>query len=181
VFSLPRCASRYLLLAAALQTLTGYSGLDASQLILAGTHTHAGPRRYFGNPLYDTVVSLDCGFDLKVAGFLAERIAQSVNQAAQSAVPARLGIATALVWYVSRNRAYPAFRENAEAAIWNIGGPAQGAPPDPPRSPILRIDPRVFCFAAVSEDTSPKLLGAFATFFCHATALGLGNNEYDPD
>lgn len=175
------CASRFLLHTAALLTLTGHSGLDASQLILAGTHTHAGPGRYFGNPLYDTVVSLDCGFDLKVAGFLAERIAQSVNQAAQSAVPARLGIASAPVWYVSRNRAYPAFRENAEATTWNIDGPGQGAPPDLPEVSHFAIDPRVFCLAAVSDDTHPKLLGAFATFSCHATALGLENNEYDPD
>jgi hypothetical protein len=35
------CASRYLLHQAAAYTLTGFSKIDASQLILAGTHTHA--------------------------------------------------------------------------------------------------------------------------------------------
>jgi hypothetical protein len=175
------CASLYLLHTAALQTLTGYSGLAASQLILAGTHTHAGPGRYFGNHLYDTVVSLDCGFDRKVADFLAGRIAHCVNQAAQSAVPARLGIASAPVWYVSRNRARPAFLENPEAASWNLDGPGQGAPPDLPDASHFAIDPRVFCLAAVSADANAKLLGAFGTFSCHATALGLNNNQYDPD
>ncbi len=175
------CASRYLLHAVAKQTLTGASGLAASQLILAGTHTHAGPGRYFGNNLYDTVVSKDCGFDQEVAYFLAGCIAQCVNQAAQSAVPARLGIASSPVWYVSRNRARPAFLENPEAASWNLDGPGQGAPPDLPDVSHFAIDPRVFCLAAVSADANAKLLGAFATFSCHATALGLKNDQYDPD
>jgi hypothetical protein len=42
------------------------------------------------------------------------------------------------------------------------------------------IDPRVFCLAAVSDATN-ELLGAFATFSCHATALGEKNQLYDPD
>jgi neutral ceramidase len=175
------CASRYLLYKAALYTSTGPSGIDAAHLLLAGTHTHAGPGRYFGNTLYDTIVSNDLtGFDAAVADGLAERIAQCVNQAAQSAVPARLGVASSSVWGVSRNRAYPAFLENKEASSWNVNGPGQGAPEDLPNVSHYAIDPRVFCLAAVAEDTN-MLLGAFATFSCHATALGPDNDQYDPD
>jgi hypothetical protein len=79
------------------------AGIDASQLILAGTHTHAGPGNYFGNTLYDTIVSNDLsGFHKKTADALAAGIAKCVNQAAEAAVPARLGVASAPVWYVSR-------------------------------------------------------------------------------
>jgi neutral ceramidase len=175
------CASRYLLHQAAAYTSTGAAGIGAPQLILAGTHTHAGPGNYFGNTLYDTIVSSDLsGFHKKTADALAARIAQCVNQAAQSAVPARLGVASAPVWYVSRNRAHPAFLENKEAATWNSEGPGQGAPADLPDVSHFAIDPRVFCLAAVSEATN-TLLGAFATFSCHATALGEENEDIDPD
>ena len=175
------CASRYLLHQAAADTLRGAAGIGAPQLILAGTHTHAGPANYFGNTLYDTIVSSDLsGFHKKTADALAADIAKCVNLAAQSAVPARLGVASAPVWGVSRNRAYPAFLENKEAATWNVDGPGQGAPVGLPNVSHFAIDPRVFCIAAVSEATS-TLLGAFATFSCHATALGEKNEEIDPD
>jgi hypothetical protein len=91
-----------------------------------------------------------------------------------------VGVASAPVWYVSRNRAHPAFLENKEAATWNVDGPGQGAPADLPDVSHFAIDPRVFCLAAVSEATN-TLLGAFATFSCHATALGEKNQEIDPD
>ena len=81
------CASRYLLHRAAADTSTGAAGIGAPQLILAGTHTHAGPGNYFGNTLYDTIVSSDLsGFHQKNADALAVAIAECVNQAAQSAV-----------------------------------------------------------------------------------------------
>jgi hypothetical protein len=103
-----------------------------------------------------------------------------VNQAAESAVPARLGVGVAPVWGVSRNRGYPAFLENPEANSWNIDGPGKGAPTGLPDLSHYAIDPRVICLAAVSSDTN-ELLGAFATFSCHASALGIDNDQYDPD
>jgi len=173
------CGSRYLLHKAAVGT--SVSGIDASNLILAGTHTHAGPGRYFGNTLYDTIVQNDLsGFDETLANGLAEGIAECVKQAAKSAVCARVGVATSSAWGISRNRAYPAFLENKEASSWNVDGPGRGAPKNLPNVSHYAIDPRVFCLAAVSEDTN-MLLGAFATFSCHATALGPDNEEYDPD
>ncbi len=175
------CASRYLLHKAASYTSIGPSGIDAPHLILAGTHTHAGPGRYFGNTLYDTIVTSDLGgFYPSVADRLAELIGQCVNQAAQSAVPGQLGTASSSVWGISRNRAYPAFLENPEAASWNIDGPGQDSPEHLPDASHFAIDPRVFCLAAVSADTN-TLLGAFTTFSCHATALGPENDMYDPD
>jgi neutral ceramidase len=175
------CASRYLLYTTAADPKCREVGIGAPQLILAGTHTHAGPGNYFGNRLYDFIVSSDpSGFKKKIADDLAAGIALCVNRAANSAVPARLGVASAPVWRVSRNRAHPAFLENKEAATWNIDGPGQGAPPDLPDVSHLAIDPRVFCIAAVSEAAN-TLLGAFATFSCHATALGENNNKYDSD
>ena len=175
------CASRYLLHQVAAYTATGPSQIGASQLILAGTHTHAGPGNYFGNTLYDTIVSNDVsGFHQRTADAIALGIAQCVNQAAESAVPAQLGVASAPVWSVSRNRAYAAFLENKEAATWNVDGPGQGAPLGLPDVSHFAIDPRVFCLAAVSTATN-TLLGAFATFSCHATALGEENELIDPD
>src|SRR5579872_5687701 len=79
------CASRYLLHKAAVDTASGAAGIGAAQLILAGTHTHAGPGNYFGNTLYDTIVSSDLsGFHQKTADALALGIAKCVNQAALS-------------------------------------------------------------------------------------------------
>jgi Neutral/alkaline non-lysosomal ceramidase, N-terminal len=173
-------ASRYLLYKTASMTSTGSSGIDHANLILAGTHTHAGPGRYFGNTLYDAIVQSQSGFYPPVADRLAELIGQCVNQAATSAVPARLGVWNFYSVGVSRNRSYPAFLENPEAASWNIEGPGQGAPTGLPDLSHYAIDPRIICLAAGSADTD-ELLGAFATFSCHATALGMDNDMYDPD
>jgi hypothetical protein len=122
-------ASRYLLYKTASMTSTGSSGIDHANLILAGTHTHAGPGRYFGNTLYDAIVQSQSGFYPPVADRLAELIGQCVNQAATSAVPARLGVGISTLWASLAIAAIPPFLK--------IQKPLPGISRAPGRAPLL--------------------------------------------
>jgi len=172
-------ASRYLLERAASYTAP-VSGIAVDRLILAGTHTHTGPGQFYGNSLYDTFAQCEPGFDQALADWLAARLATAVNTAAQTAVPAQVGIAVRPLWGVSRNRSLLAFQPNHDAAQWHDpGGPGHGAPAGL-SAEQRAVDPRVTVLTATRQD-SGALLGVFATFGCHATSLGLGTEVYAPD
>ena len=64
--------------------LTLRSRIGADRLLLAGTHTHAGPGNFFGVPGIDGFASTRSGFDARLTGFVVERIARAVNAAADS-------------------------------------------------------------------------------------------------
>jgi neutral ceramidase len=172
-------ASRYVLEQTAAQTAAA-SGVSVDRLIVAGTHTHTGPGQFFGNSLYDTFAQCQPGFDQGLADWLAARLAQAVNNAARTAVPAHLGMAVRPLWGVSRNRSLPAFANNHDAAQWqDPGWPGHGAPAGL-SAEEQAIDPRLTVLAAVRQD-SGALLGAFAMFGCHTTSLGPGTEVYAPD
>jgi neutral ceramidase len=171
--------SRYLLERTASST-AALSGISVDRLILAGTHTHTAPGHFYGNDLYDAFAQCQPGFDLGLADWLAGRIAQAVNQAAATAVPAQVAVTVRALWGIARNRSLPAFQRNRDAARWHDAGwPGHGAPAG--LSAMQRaVDPRVTVLTAVRRDTG-HLLGVFATFGCHTTTLGSETDVYAPD
>lgn len=172
-------ATRYLLERAA-ERLAGTAGVGPSRLVLVGTHTHTGPGWTFGNGLYDQFAQVEAGFDRGLADWLAGRIAQAVEDAARARRPARLAVRSAPAWGFSRNRSWPAFLRNPEAARWDSAGlPGAGAPDH--LCPEQRsIDPRVTTISLFdAADGAP--LAAFAAFGCHATTRGPHWPYYDPD
>ena len=66
--------------------------LGADRIILMATHTHAGPAHYFGARQYGGTFSTRApGFDPRVLGFLADRIAAAVRTAYEQRAPAKVG------------------------------------------------------------------------------------------
>ncbi|MBX3458596.1 MAG: neutral/alkaline non-lysosomal ceramidase N-terminal domain-containing protein [Planctomycetes bacterium] len=162
-------ASRYLLAKVAQKT-RATCGLSVDCIVLAGTHTHKAPGNYYGNPLYDALGQNSIGFDQEYADWLAERIASCIDAAVINARPASVGYAAAPLWGVSRNRSFPAFLKNLGCT--KAKGPTAAAPPWLPQQidPHTAIDPRVRVVAAY-EAGSENLIGALATFGCHATTI----------
>jgi neutral ceramidase len=175
-------ASRYLLERAAALTRKGASGLDVHQIVLMGTHTHTAPGGFYGNSLYDSVASSLPGFRRKLTDELAQAIADAVEEAWQSARPARICLRTERLWGASRNRSLPPFLDNPQAARWNTDPALPGYREDTsqPLSPQqLAIDPRIVILSA--HDAGGARIGTFATFGCHNTALGVDQKYYAPD
>jgi len=166
--------SRYLLERTAARTAATV-GIGVDRLILAGTHTHTAPGNFFGAGLFDQMAQKGLGFDAALADWLAERIADAVTLAAARLRPARVAVREGRLWGTSRNRSQEAFRHNP--LRWNAAGmPGEGAPAG---GAAASIDPRLRVLAAVGTDGVP--IGVFATFGCHATAVGAGEDRYCPD
>lgn len=171
-------ASRWLLERAAAQTAA--AGIDASCLILAGTHSHTAPGQFYGCSLYDTLAAPEVGFDEELANWWASRIAVAVKAAVKSARPAKIGFATETVWGLSRNRSLPAFERNAEASRWARKGMPGHSPPKGLSSSQRAVDPRLRVMSFV-DAKSKKIFGVFASFACHATALGPSASVFSAD
>ena len=155
--------------------------LDSHQIILAGTHTHTAPGHFFGNRVYDCHATNDAlrGFDEKLADSMAERIADAIMEAASKAIPARISFPEPeILWGITRNRSLEAFLQNEEASNWNEPGMPGHCTLDLTASQRA-IDPRLRVISA--WDADDKLLGAFATFGAHNTAIGYKRPFYDPD
>lgn len=132
-------------------------------LILSGTHTHTAPGRFFGNRFYDLLAQKSlCGFNPRWTKFAAERIANACRTAYEQRRPGRVGVHETLLWGECRNRSYEAYAANP---------PPSGEPAPPPDLPAeyKAIDPRVTVLTALVDQ---ELVGSFAWFGCHPTALG---------
>ncbi|HEU0053093.1 MAG TPA: neutral/alkaline non-lysosomal ceramidase N-terminal domain-containing protein, partial [Longimicrobium sp.] len=152
--------------------------IGADRLLLAGTHTHAGPGNFFAVPGPDTHGSTRSGFDDRLAAFLVDRIASAVQLAADSLRPARAAWAVDSVWGRTRLRSDTAFRSNRP--IWRSSFP----PPDGLTDAQRGVDPawrmlRVDTWDAAAGRLVPR--GAFSVFAIHGTAIPGANELFDPD
>lgn len=167
-------ASRYLLEVVASKTVKS-CGLSVDRLVLAGTHTHKAPGNFFGNTLYDGFAQASPGFDQNYADWLASRIATCIDAAVEGAKPALVGFGCTRLWGYAWNRSLPAFLANAGGitAWMGPGCPGHGASqfvPHAENSPFAAVDPRVRTLATFDTERG-KLIGALATFGCHATTV----------
>ncbi len=153
-------------------------GFDEDAIFIAGTHTHTAPGHFYGNTFYDFFAQAPAnnalnGFQSHFADGVALSIVKAMTAARSRARPAKMGVAEHKLWGASRNRSLTAFENNsfADAENWNrAGGPAD-SPPDALTPQQTAVDPRVRTIVAVDKANN-AVIASFATFGCHATALG---------
>lgn len=152
------------------------TGLGPDRLVLAATHTHAGPSHHLGHPAYDALGSSVSGFDSRMVDFLADRIARAVLRADSSLGDARVAWGTRAVWDLTRNRSPDAFDRNDP--VWRgrfrkpLGSLASGKVDS--TLAVLRVDIR-----DAGGDFQPA--GALTVFAIHGTGIPSANQLYDSD
>jgi neutral ceramidase len=153
------------------------TGLGADRLILAATHTHAGPGHYFGHPSYDEFGTSVAGYDPAMVAFLADRIARAVVDADTTRTEARAAWGKRALWELTANRSFEPFKRNA--AEWRnrfpkpLGSTASGHVDS--TLAVLRIDVRDAATGAF------RPAGAFSVFAMHGTGNPSANQLFDGD
>jgi neutral ceramidase len=153
------------------------TGIGADRLVIAATHTHAGPGHHFGHPSYDEFGTSVSGFDPGMVAFLADRIARAVIEADTSRAEARAAWGTRAIWELTANRSTAPFERNARE--WRdrfpkpLGSTASGHVDS--TLAVLRIDVR----DAASGTFRPA--GAFTIFAIHGTGNPSANELIDGD
>ena len=153
------------------------TGLGADRILLAATHTHAGPGHFFEARAYNANGSSVEGFDPGVVEFLADRIAGAVREAAAGLREARAGWGEAAVWDVTRNRSLDAFELNP--VEWRTRFPPQldgeGEGHVDTTFAMLRVD----LLDPASGEFRPA--GALSVFAMHGTGNPMSNDLLDGD
>lgn len=88
-------------------------GFGPENLVLASTHTHAGPGGLFGEHFYNAQVGARGGYDPALVDLVASRVVLGVSEAIADLREARIGVAEGrLDERASSNRSREAWREN---------------------------------------------------------------------
>jgi neutral ceramidase len=174
--------------------------LGRRDIVIAGTHTHYAPGRFYGNAFYDAFAHQffdlkpfngvewegfdTVGFDAEQVAWLVDDLTRAIRAAIASAVPAKVGIATAQAWGAASNRSLPAHARNPEAdrGAWlatlaGLDGYASAKLAPEQRA----VDPRATVIAAFTDDPDATLIGSLATFAAHGTALGSTQSTFSAD
>ncbi len=152
-------------------------GVTLSTLVLAGTHTHTGPARIYGNSLYD-------GF---TGGFLAptpradawEPVVAAIEKAVRGALGKGRTACTVAplqgrVSEIATNRSRCAFPYKLDA--WTSKGwPGEGLEG---ADELRAVDGRLRGF--VFRDDAGKVCATYALVACHNTSMG-NQGVWDPD
>ncbi len=156
------------------------AGLPPSQVVLCGTHTHAGPGQRYGGFQYSLMAGPSPTDAWRSHRHLAALIARVTREAVGSLTPGGVALVRGVAADAASNRAVPAWRHYDDATVADFleRGPGSVLPPDAPRADRLR-DPRVSLLAVQSEDRS--LRGALGWFAVHGTALGPGFPTFGAD
>jgi neutral ceramidase len=156
-------------------------------LILAATHTHQSPGNFSSSPMYNEFASPVPGFDPDLFGFLASRIASSVEEACKNRREAQVFYSAGRMRRkaFARNRSFEAFLLDREArdilqenADLPVGEKVQGYPfPESYHAidPTLRV-------LRIREAVLPNRDIAIAAFVAvHATSLTHEAEVYNSD
>jgi neutral ceramidase len=152
-------------------------GIGVDRLVIAATHTHAGPGHFFEAAGYNDEGSSVAGYDPEMVDSLAARIARAVHAAATSLRPARVAWGSRAIWGQTRIRSLPAILRNIPLPT------APDAPAGLPQEYQL-VDPeltmlRVDLSDPVSGTFRPA--GAFSIFAMHGTGNAPSNDLLDSD
>src|SRR3989454_5623987 len=153
-------------------------GIGVDRLVIAVTHTHAGPGHYFEAAGYNDAGSSVLGYDPVMVDSLTARIARAVHAAVADLRPARVAWGSRAVWGETRIRSLPAILRNIPLPTAPTGAPA-GLPQEyelvDPELAMLRVDLR--------DPTSGAFrpAGAFSIFAMHGTGNAPSNDLLDPD
>jgi len=154
--------------------------VPTSRLLMAATHTHAGPAHYFDAPIYSGLASTRRpGFDPAMVDFLAERIARAIERAFSARSPVASRWVHTSAWQLTRNRSLEAFRANASMELWKPP-PALGLSEEE-----QAIDPSLHVLQLEAVDpTRKRMLGpaGWLVFFAmHPTGVGSRNRLFGAD
>ena len=153
-------------------------GIGVDRLVIAATHTHAGPGHYFEAAAYNDQGSSVVGFDPLMLDSLTARIARAVHAAVADLRAARVAWGSRAVWGYTRIRSLPAM-------LHNIPPPA--ARPDAPSTlfPEYRlVDPELAMLRVDQLDPATgryRPSGAFSIFAMHGTGNAPANDLLDAD
>lgn len=153
-------------------------GIGADRLVIAVTHTHAGPGHFFEAAGYNDQGSSVAGFDPVMVDSLTARVARAVHAAVADLRPARVAWGSRAVWGATRIRSLPAMLRNIPAPTAPAEAPT-GLPQEyglvDPELAMLRVDQR----DAASGAFRPA--GAFSIFAMHGTGNAPSNDLLDAD
>jgi neutral ceramidase len=144
------------------------SGLDASRVVLCGTHTHAGPPQRYGGLMYTLGACPSPRAPWPSTRRLAPLIRLAVGQAVSSLRPGGVTVVGRDVLGVASNRAVPAWEHYDDDARGRFLDRTP-VPADAPLADRLR-DPRVTVLVARSDDGT--IDAALAWYAVHGTSLG---------
>ncbi len=144
------------------------SGLDASRVVLCGTHTHEGPGQRYGGLMYTLLAGPSPRAPWASTRRLDPLVRSAVTRALEALAPGGVTVVRPVVDGVASNRAVPAwdhYDEATRAAFLDHSSTR----PDQPVPDRLR-DPRATVLVARSDDGSVD--AALAWYAVHGTALG---------
>ena len=153
-------------------------GIGVDRLVIAVTHTHAGPGHYFEAAGYNDAGSSVLGYDPVMVDSLTARIARAVHAAVADLRPARVAWGSRAVWGETRIRSLPAILRNI---------PLPTAPPDAPAGLPQEyglVDPELAMLRVDLRDPTSgafRPAGAFSIFAMHGTGNAPSNDLLDPD
>src|SRR2546425_5503656 len=153
-------------------------GIGADRLVIAVTHTHAGPGHFFEAAGYNDQGSSVAGFDPVMVDSLTARMARAVHAAAADLRPARVAWGSRAVWGETRIRSLPAILRNI---------PLPTAPPDAPAGLPQEyglVDPELAMLRVDLRDPTSgafRPAGGFSIFAMHGTGNAPSNDLLDPD
>lgn len=150
-------------------------GVDVGRILFCATHTHSGPGGYFGNEFWNALPTTDLLGARRegVVRHLVARLLECVRASCHDLKSGTVGVAQGVVPEVGCNRSLAAFKANEGVAPAGSGLAGPGAAPEQ-----QAIDRRL---TALVARQAGQLRAVFATFGCHATALGQRQKAYHPD
>jgi hypothetical protein len=164
------------------------SRLSEANIVVAGVHTHSAPGRFMGSKLFNVLAQafpkkpsvLADVDDPNVTTVIVNGAIAALSAARGSSQPAVHSFVQGRIPAVSRNRSLKAFLKNEiEVRDWHLPGhPGEGLESLADKTQRY-VDARLPMLAFWSE--TGDLLGALATFSCHATTLHTDQETYNGD
>lgn len=135
--------------------------IQAHNLSLNATHTHAGPGQINSYNVFNEMSSPKSGFDPVLFENLAQKIATALIIAYEGRRPAKIATGQIDVWGQTRNRSLEPHVNNVDVENKSIAIPSRYRAIDP-KLTMIRID-------AQTEAGDYQPLGAISTFSIHGT------------
>ncbi len=154
------------------------TGIGPDRLVIAATHTHAGPAGISDAAYYNRFGSAVEGYDSLLVLRITDSVAAAVRAAFGQLAPARIAWGTVPIWGTTWNRSYGAFVRNPTR------GPHWDAAPEDIRDSARAVDPTWLLLRVDRRDAGSgefRPAGAFNVFAMHPTFVPNVNDEIDPD
>ncbi len=136
-----------------------------SDIVIAGTHTHAGPGNYFESNFYNDYASNKPGLEPDYFQFLVQQITKGIENAWKERQPVKIISGRKQIFDYTKNRSFEAYLKNK-----NIDKNITKERAINPWVEMIRID---------SMDNKP--LGAITNFSIHPTVIPENNIFYNAD